>query len=54
MLKTILALHIVGGAVSLASMFMPLIAGKGGPAHRRGGWAFVAGMTVALTEGAAA
>jgi hypothetical protein len=46
MLKTILALHIVGGSIALASMFIPLVAAKGGVAHRRGGWVFVGGMTV--------
>ncbi len=46
MLKTILALHIAGGATALASMFVPLVSRKGGLLHRRSGWVFVSGMTV--------
>jgi hypothetical protein len=46
MLNTLLVLHIAGGAVSLASMVVPLVARKGGIVHRRSGWVFVAGMTV--------
>lgn len=46
MMKTVLALHIVGGSVALAAMVVPMLARKGGALHRRAGWVFVAGMTV--------
>ena len=46
MLKLILDLHIVGGSAALLSMFIPLVTRKGGHAHRRSGWVFVAGMTI--------
>jgi len=45
MLKMILDLHIAGGSAALASMFIPMVARKGGTTHRRSGWVFVAGMT---------
>ena len=44
MTKTLLALHVAGGSAALLSMFVPLLTRKGGPAHRRAGWLFVAGM----------
>jgi uncharacterized membrane protein len=46
MLKIILALHIAGGSLSLASMLVPMVTRKGGTTHRRAGWLFVGGMTV--------
>jgi hypothetical protein len=46
MLKIILALHITGGAAALLSMLIPIVTKKGGSAHRRAGWIFVAGMAV--------
>lgn len=46
MLKTFLAVHITGGLIALTSMFVPLVAAKGGRAHRRAGWVFVVGMTI--------
>ena len=46
MLKMILYLHIAGGSAALLSMFIPLVAPKGGRTHRRSGWVFVAGMTI--------
>jgi uncharacterized membrane protein len=45
-LDALLAVHIAGGATALVSMFVPMVARKGGRLHRRGGWVFVAGMTV--------
>lgn len=39
-------IHIAGGAAALASLWIPLIAAKGGRLHRRAGWVFVAGMGV--------
>lgn len=50
MFNTLLALHIAGGSAALASMWIPLIAKKGGTTHRRAGWLFVGGMAlVSLT-----
>lgn len=46
MLKMILYFHIAGGSAALLSMLVPLMTRKGGRAHRRSGWVFVAGMTV--------
>jgi hypothetical protein len=46
MLTLLLALHITGGSAALLSMGIPLIAKKGGRAHRRAGWIFVAGMAL--------
>jgi hypothetical protein len=45
MLKLILLVHIAGGSVALLSMFIPMVARKGGMTHRRAGWVFVGGMT---------
>lgn len=46
MLSLILALHVAGGSIALASMAVPLVSRKGGLTHRRAGWVFVGGMTV--------
>jgi uncharacterized membrane protein len=46
MMATVLALHIAGGSTALLSMLIPMVTRKGGTAHRRAGWFFVAGMTV--------
>lgn len=46
MLKTLLAIHVAGGSVALASMLVPLFTRKGGSLHRKAGWVFVSGMTV--------
>jgi len=46
MLKMILYLHIAGGSAALLSMFIPMVAPKGGTTHRRTGWMFVSGMTL--------
>ena len=37
--------HIIAGVVALAAMAVPLVARKGGRAHRRAGWVFVIAMT---------
>lgn len=42
-----LVVHIVMGSVALGTMIVPLVARKGGRAHRRAGWVFVAGMAFA-------
>jgi hypothetical protein len=44
MLTSILALHIAAGSVALAAMWVPMVARKGAPLHRRAGWLFVAAM----------
>ena len=50
MFKSVLALHIAAGSIALASMWIPMLAKKGGSLHRRAGWVFVGGMaTVAAT-----
>jgi len=41
-----LALHIIAGSVALLSMIAPMVAAKGGQAHRRAGWVFTIAMTV--------
>lgn len=46
MIQSILSLHIAGGSLALAAMLVPLLTRKGGSAHRKSGWVFVAGMTV--------
>ncbi|MCB9648315.1 MAG: hypothetical protein H6730_17170 [Deltaproteobacteria bacterium] len=51
MLDPALTLHIFGGAAGLLTMPIPLIAKKGGRWHRRAGWLFVAGMTIAGLTG---
>jgi uncharacterized membrane protein len=46
LLGTLLAIHIAGGATALTSMFIPMVAKKGGTVHRRAGWVFVSAMTI--------
>ena len=46
MFTMLLALHVIGGSAALLSMFVPMVTRKGGRAHRRTGWVFVAGMAV--------
>lgn len=45
MTQLLLAVHVAGGSLALLTMFIPMVTKKGGPAHRRAGWLFVAGMT---------
>jgi hypothetical protein len=45
--QLLLFAHVLGGGLGLASMFVPLVAKKGGRLHARAGWVFVAGMTLA-------
>jgi hypothetical protein len=45
-ITTLLAIHIAAGSVALLSMFIPMVAAKGGVLHRRAGWAFIGSMTV--------
>lgn len=46
MMNALLATHIAAGSVALASMFVPMVARKGGTLHRRAGWVFVAAMAI--------
>lgn len=46
MMNPVLAIHIGAGSIALASMLIPLVAQKGGRAHRRAGWVFVSAMGV--------
>jgi uncharacterized membrane protein len=52
MADPLLLAHIIGGAVGLGSMAVPLVAKKGGGLHVRAGWVFVAGMGLAGVSGA--
>src|ERR1700729_3568840 len=48
--KIVLWVHVLAGAVALSTFWVPLVTKKGGPAHRRAGWAYVvAAATIALT-----
>jgi hypothetical protein len=49
--QLLLFAHVLGGGLGLASMFVPLVAKKGGRLHARAGWVFVAGMTLASLSG---
>lgn len=44
-------LHVIAGCVALLVMAVPLLAAKGGRAHRRAGWVFVVAMAVICTTG---
>jgi uncharacterized membrane protein len=46
MMKLVLAVHIAGGVAALLSMAVPMLSRKGGVAHRRAGWVFVAGIAI--------
>src|SRR5215831_6952771 len=46
MYRIMLALHIIAGSVALLSMIAPMVAAKGGQAHRRAGGMFTIAMTV--------
>jgi uncharacterized membrane protein len=50
MLKPVLFVHIAAGSVALASMWVPMLARKGGILHRRAGWVFVAAMAIVATS----
>jgi uncharacterized membrane protein len=45
------ALHVVAGCVALLVMAVPLLAAKGGRAHRRAGWVFVVAMGIVCASG---
>ena len=48
--RILLSIHVLAGAIALGCFWIPLVTVKGGKAHRRVGWAFVASMAVsALT-----
>lgn len=42
----LMRLHVAAGVVALVSVFIPMVARKGGPVHRRAGWTFVLAMAV--------
>lgn len=46
-----LTLHILGGTLALLSFWLPLVARKGGPLHRRAGWVYVAAMALLAVTG---
>ena len=43
--------HVLGGFLGLLAFALPLIATKGGKIHRRAGWIFTGGMTLASVTG---
>jgi uncharacterized membrane protein len=43
--------HIGGGCVALVSMWLPMLAGKGGPLHRSAGRVFVGAMAIVAATG---
>jgi uncharacterized membrane protein len=49
---TLVPLHIIGGAIAIASGFVALYALKGGPLHRKSGTVFVYAMLVMSLSGA--
>lgn len=49
----LMAAHVLGGALGLFSMAIPLVAKKGGNAHKKAGWIFTAGMALAAFSGLA-
>lgn len=46
-----LVIHALAGLAVLVALPIPLIAKKGGPAHRKAGWVFVAAMAVVSVTG---
>lgn len=44
-------LHIAAGVVAFITLWLPLVARKGGPLHRRVGWVYVGAMASAATTG---
>jgi hypothetical protein len=46
-LKTLLPIHVLAGAVALCCFWIPLVTAKGGKVHRRAGWVFVTTMAIA-------
>ncbi len=51
MLDLLLKLHIAAGVVALATFLVPVVTAKGGKAHRRAGWVFVAAMAAIFLTG---
>ncbi len=51
--RLVLALHVIGGAVGLVSMLLPLVAKKGARLHRVTGWVFTGGMALSAVTGIA-
>jgi hypothetical protein len=48
--QSVLAIHVVAGAIALLVFWIPVVTKKGGPTHRRAGWVYVAAAaTLAVT-----
>lgn len=50
----LMKIHIAAGVIALATFLVPMVTAKGGKAHRRVGWVFVAAMAVIFFTGAPA
>jgi len=51
LLELILAAHVAGGTVGLVSFWIPALARKGGPLHRKAGRVYVKGMGIVMVTG---
>jgi len=49
--RTVLVMHVAGGALGLLSMTFPLVARKGQRLHKVTGWAFTVGMSLSALTG---
>jgi uncharacterized membrane protein len=47
----VMKVHIAAGCFALATFLIPMVTAKGGKAHRRAGWVFVAAMAVLAATG---
>ncbi len=54
MIELLMKIHIAAGTVALATFLVPMVTAKGGKAHRRVGWVFVAAMAALFFTGAPA
>ena len=54
MIDFLMKIHIVAGTLALATFLVPMVTAKGGKAHRRVGWVFVAAMAALFFTGAPA
>jgi hypothetical protein len=51
--RIVLGIHIVAGASALLVFWIPLVTRKGGPTHRRAGWAYVVAAAIVAVTGMA-
>lgn len=51
LLELVLMVHVAGGLVGLASFWVPAVARKGGPLHRKAGRIYVKGMALVVITG---